>query len=125
MLLINKGELNKIVVTLSEKTTINPPYYLFRFVNDVDNTEVSIVLIDTSIYIDRYNEFEFTEGTDITLDNLGFYHYYIYEQDNDTNIDYKLAGALVESGKLKLVNPNEESTTLSIEVEQTYKSFNE
>ena len=123
MILIRKGETNKIVVTLSELTTIAPPYYLFRVVDDIDKTEYAFVLEDISIYGQRYNEFELIEGETVEFENLGFYHYYIYEQDNNTNLDYTLAGGLVELGKLKVVGATT-NPTQSFNATDEYKSFN-
>jgi hypothetical protein len=121
-MLINKGILNKLVFTLTENVTLSPVYFLFRFVDDLEKKEYTNILVDTSLYIERYNEFEFTEGAnEATTLPKGFYHYYIYEQDNDTNLDYKLSGSLLEVGKIKVVGETE--MYKPYEYKQEYKSY--
>jgi hypothetical protein len=122
MILIRKGESNNICLTLKEKCELDNPIFLFRFVDDVDKTEYACIVEDISIYKDRYNEFIFIEGTTATLVNRGFYHYYIYEQESENNLDYTLAN-LVESGKLMVVGETTVPTTAFESTEQ-FKSFN-
>jgi hypothetical protein len=97
---------NVVVVTLTEKTTINAPIYLFRFVSAETNKEYLCISADLSTYKQRYNKFilETIETTpnpllgqlQLTLD--GQYEYYIYAQHSTTNLDYKLSTELVEQG---------------------------
>jgi hypothetical protein len=49
----------------------------------------------------RYNEFELTEGTTVTLD-AGEYIYKIYAQASPSNVDPTLANELVEEGIVKV-----------------------
>ena len=111
MLLINKGEINNIFVTLAEKTTLSNPTYLFDFVNDITRHKITFIAQDVSQYTYRYNQFVITEtsGTNyltsgvITLSESMFYSYRIFEQVSTTNLDVALTGGLVESGKLKVI----------------------
>lgn len=58
-------------------------------------------MTDISAYIERYNEFEITEGTTVTLD-AGEYLYEIYAQSSPSNLDPALANQLVEQGIVKV-----------------------
>ena len=49
MILINKGASNTVILTLSEKTTITNPYYLFVFTSDEKNTVKKLIPTDISI----------------------------------------------------------------------------
>lgn len=110
MLLINKGEVNNIFVTLSERTSITNPTYLFEFVNDITKHSTIFIAQDISEYTYRYNQFVITEtsGTNyltsgiITLSESMFYTYRIFEQASTTNLNIQLTGALLETGKLKV-----------------------
>jgi len=97
---------NVVVVTLTEKTTINAPVYLFRFISNEEKKEFVCISADLSNYKQRYNKFilETIETTPnpllgqlkLTLD--GQFDYYIYAQHSTTNLDYELATELVEEG---------------------------
>lgn len=80
MIYLEKGQLNKIVLTLTESATISNPFFLFKFQweMDLDVDPVYWVGTDTSIYTARYNLFELTEGTDATF-RIGQYVYEVYE----------------------------------------------
>lgn len=92
MLTIAKGESKYWVMTLTEKSTITNPYYLFEAFNKQTNVSTFTVLdTDLSDHPERYNKFSITEtetplGTRgrITL-SVGEYIYKVYEQDNNTN----------------------------------------
>jgi hypothetical protein len=58
-------------------------------------------LTDISAYVDRYNKFEVTEGTTVTLD-AGEYLYKIYAQSSPTNLNPDLANEVVEEGIVKV-----------------------
>lgn len=111
MLLINKGAVNEIILTLLEKTTLASPIYLFEFINDITRSGKTFIAQDTSAYTDRYNSFSITETTGtnnlltgvITLSETGFYSYRIFEQASASNLLIANTGAMVESGKLKVV----------------------
>lgn len=123
MILVNKGESNIIDLTLSERVTLPIPIFLFRFINDITNAEFSCIMDNISIFKDRYDRFEFIEGTTLTLNPTGFYHYYVYEQVSEVNLDYTLAGNLLEVGKLKVVSSSETQPITEFTSPNTYKAF--
>jgi len=109
MILINRSETNEVFLTLTEKTTITSPTYLFEFVNDVTRESIIFIAQDTSSYTDRYNKFIITETAtenlligNISLTETGFYSYRIFQQSSTTNLLIANTGAMVESGKLKV-----------------------
>lgn len=122
MIKITKGQVNEVVVTVTEKTTLETPYYLFEFLCDDNQRKFYCIAADSSPNIVRYNLFEITEtATDpdftdgeITLDIPGFYHYTIYEQVSSTNLNPANATGIVEIGKLLVIG-----TTPEVEEYQT------
>lgn len=101
MLQINKAQSKSWYLTLTEKTTIANPTYLFSLTHRLSNVQYNFILTDTSAYIERYNEFAITEGTTVTLD-AGEYQYEIYAQTSPSNLDPALANELVEQGIVKV-----------------------
>lgn len=133
MIWLTQGQANTVVATLTEKCTLESPVFLFRFVNDETKIEYSCIVADISEFPTRYNKFSITEKTDptiterrngnIELPKAGFYHYYIYEQESDSNLDYTLATTEVEVGKLKV--PGDSRTVESYTpANNTNKSYN-
>lgn len=102
MLVLEKLTSKSWYLTLSEKVTISNPYFLFVFTNRTTSVETTIILTDVSTHIERYNQFDVTEGTTFTLD-AGEYEYQVYAQTSSTNTDPSLANEIVESGVLKVV----------------------
>lgn len=86
---------NVVVLTLTEKITINNPYYLFEFINNQTQQKYYCISADLSLYPDRYNKFNLivVTGTPDSIDGeinipLGDeYTYNVYEQSNNTNLD--------------------------------------
>lgn len=120
MVVINKGQANTVILTLTEKVTEAIPYFLFRFVCDLTKVEYTFLMTDTSIYTERYNKFVLTEGTTVDLIDTGFYHYYVYEQDNNTNTNYTLAGNLLEVGKVWVSDGTQSIETVSNDYTETF-----
>ena len=116
MLQINKAETKDWILTLTEKVTISPAYFLFSFTHRLTNTITNKILTDSSSYTERYNKFSVTEGTTFTLD-AGEYLYKVYAQTSPSNTDRALANELVEEGRLKVnivySNPEEYTPTLT------------
>lgn len=86
-------------MTLTEKSTLTNPYFLFNFVSDVTGESVNFITSDLSNYTDRYNKFLITEtsgaaiytsGT-IELSPTGTWTYKVYEQTSSTNLNPLLA----------------------------------
>lgn len=111
MILIHKDTDNTIAVTLREKATISNPTYLFEFTNDLTRSSKYFIGVDATTYPNRVNMFTITEtnwsGDEasgiVELLPVGFWSYRVFEQASTTNLDVRLTGALVESGKVKVV----------------------
>lgn len=61
---------------------------------------IAVILADVATAAEqrRYNKFEFTEGTDATLEWKGQWVYKVYAQSDPSNTDPDLADELVEQG---------------------------
>ena len=110
MLQINKGETKNWYLTLSEKTTISNPTYLFSITQRQTNTTTNFIAPDTSAFKERYNKFQVTEGTTFTVD-AGEFLYKVYAQSSTTNLNPELAAELVEEGLLKVNQSTSAPTT--------------
>lgn len=110
MQIINKGENNFLIFTLSEKVTLTNPYYLFSFKHQVLMSSVNFIASDVSGFPTRYNKFLITETTGtvnltsgvVSLPETGFYEYAIYEQTSSSNLDVSNAIGLLEIGMVKV-----------------------
>jgi len=107
MFIITRGSVNKIILTLTEKSTLSTPTYLFEFTHDITRQSVIFISHDTSLYKSRYNSFLITETSGvndflngvITLPSTDFYSYRVFEQSSTTNLLISNTGAMVENGK--------------------------
>jgi hypothetical protein len=122
MLELHSGQTGeKIIVTLTELTTITYPYYLFVFTHTETKNVVKFVAgADESPYPYRYNQF--TVDTSLFAPD-GYWLYEVHEQESATNTDPATSGAIVEYGKMILYKASE------FEYEQynepvTYKAYN-
>ena len=110
MQIINKGQNNFLIFTLSEKVTLTNPYYLFSFKHQVLMSSVNFIASDVSGFPTRYNKFLITETTGtvnltsgvVSLPETGFYEYAIYEQTSSSNLDVSNATGLLEIGMVKV-----------------------
>lgn len=126
---IKKGTVNTCIFTLSERTTLDPVYYLFELTNSQDNTLKCFLATDIGVNPLRNNEFQIEETEDedlsngkISLELLGSYTYKIYEQSGSTNLDPDLSGAVVETGRVDLFE--DVITDASFSSTSTIKVFN-
>lgn len=101
MLQVNKDETKNWYLTLTEKTTITNPTYLFSVTQRQSNTVTNFIMTDVSSFKERYNEFVFVEGVTAEL-YTGEYMYKVYAQTSPSNLDPSLANELVEEGILKV-----------------------
>ena len=102
MIYIEKGSLNKIVLTLTESATISNPVYLFKFMWETDLNNVDPLYwigTDTSSYTYRYNYFELTEGIDVTF-RIGQYIYEVYEAPFGSNPSDETGLDKIEEGRM-------------------------
>jgi hypothetical protein len=120
---LTKGQTNSnIALTLTEKVTLSPVYFLFEFKNDTSNTKYYVISSDTSTETERYNLFSITEGVDdqlngsVILGDSGFYTYTVYEQSSSSNLDPSGLD-IVETGKMKLLGTAQSFTEHSITTE--------
>lgn len=101
MLQIIKGETKNWYLTLTEKVTVSPVYFLFSFTHRLTYTKTNVLLTDISSYPERYNQFTVIEGTTFDIYS-GEYDYKVYAQTSPSNTDPDLANELVEEGLLKV-----------------------
>jgi hypothetical protein len=115
MINLTTGTTVNIRVTLTERTTITSPSYLFRFVQRTTNQEIRFVKTssdDLSAYPARYNEFAI-DVDQLFCGMIGEYQYYIYEQASASNVELELTGALIEQGLARLNEPADEQFTFT------------
>lgn len=123
---LKKAAVNQnLTFTLTEKTTISNPTYLFEFESD-QTFDKYYVIATVQSSTKRANIFTIEEGVNdptngqLILGNVGFYSYTVYAQNSTTNLDPALADEEVESGKMKLVD-DENSQYIEHEPNVTYK----
>lgn len=100
MLLITQGETKFWYLTLSEKVTINNPYFLFSVTHRQTMRVYNFILNDVSTFPERYNKFSIDESDYNFYE--GEYMYEVYAQTSSTNLNPSLANELVEEGILKV-----------------------
>ena len=120
MLKIQKNQENNLVVTVTEKTTISPAYYLLALYSN-DNMSTTIVRLtgNTSSNTERYDKFVLTETTlaqqdlemaKINLEAGSTYDYTFYQTPSISGTSILGAG-IVERGLLKVEGQSTGSTT--------------
>lgn len=123
MIYIQQAITGSSVFTLTEKTTLSSPYFLFEFISDDSRISKIFTAPDISSNTARYNEFDIilTGGTENLLDGLiklninGFYKYNCYEMSGSTNLDISgTTGVILEKGKV-LISGTTEPVKISYE----------
>ena len=112
MIKIRKNTTNEnITLTLTEKSDISSPVYLFQFTHDLTFEVKNFTCADESVQTARYNLFTIVESTtenlsagQVTL-KKGFHSYKIYEAEVDSpqELDpdnYSPSLNIVEEGKV-------------------------
>lgn len=126
MLVLNQNSTNEtVIVTLTELTTLPAPKYLFVFKQQTTKQVVTIIFAagaDESDYPERYNQFSINTAALFAGQQLGEYHYTVYEQESDTNTDPAGLNA-VEYGKMYLRGMQQATYTQQSTV-TTYKVYN-
>lgn len=120
MLKITKNSVNQIYVTVTEKTTLDPAYYLMSlYSNDNRDTKVLRFSGDSSTNTQRWNIFTLEETTlineDLELAKINLlagatYDYTIYQTSSLSGTSIQGAG-IVERGLLKVSDPSTSSST--------------
>lgn len=111
MLIVNKGANNTLIVTLTEKSDVTYPYYLFQFTSDVTQSSKYFICQDLSTQQQRYNEFLVTESatevlTSGTVELLptGQYTYRVFGQYSSTNLSPANSDSTeLECGRAKVI----------------------
>lgn len=132
MQIINKGQNNFLVFTLSEKVTLSNPYYLFSFKHQVLMSSVNFIASDVSSFPTRFNKFLITETTGtvnltsgiVSLPETGFYEYAIYEQTSSSNLEIAQTTSLLEIGMVKVEGTKPVYNEYDAEP-KTYKTYGE
>ena len=110
MINLNKNSNNLVVLTLTEKSSLLNPYYLFSFTSTTNyNNVINFTATDNSTYKSRYNRFNIIEsgttytnltGGTINLNPNGMWDYTIYEQVSPINLAISGTTGIVEVGKV-------------------------
>ena len=105
MITLNKDIANNIVFTLTEKSVLVTPNYLFSMTNDSSGEQKVFSMDDVSSYPRRYNLFTLTENS---VENLsagtvslkyGWGKYEVYESTGSTLNISDTTGRIIEEGK--------------------------
>tara|TARA_R110000868_G_scaffold140916_5_gene356941 strand:+ start:1175 stop:1582 length:408 start_codon:yes stop_codon:yes gene_type:complete len=133
MQLITRGTNSTIIFTLKEKQTLTNPYFLFELRFRGDGTTVkTFVASDSSTYTDRYNQFLVTEVNDgseiltsgtVNLQNVGEWHYRIFEQTSSSNLDVVNATSEIENGIIKVLTGTS-STSYTHQISDNSYTYN-
>lgn len=127
MLQFNQADTSAVLIlTLTEKVTINDPYFLFVFTHVLTKQKVKFLKFtddDESDFKDRYNQFTINPAVVFLAKPIGQWHYKIYEQASSTNTDEDLTGDILEYGKLIIDRATAFFFTMYNEA-QSYKTYN-
>lgn len=120
MIYLKKDTVNRVVLTLTESSTLNSPFYLFEFTKEFQSYPDSDVIYfttdDLSTVSSRYNLFEIelsstgstTGGTSVSLNlESGQYKYQVYEASASTLSISATTGSVVERGRMIVELSNE------------------
>ena len=124
MIHLIKGQVNKIILTLSEKATLTSPNYLFYFKSRNTNETVAFVILnnaDLSAYKERFNAFNITVNSYFANKLPGEWTYNIYEQTSTSNLIPSQATSMLESGQATLNDTSQFSFTTYSNQTNTYK----
>lgn len=91
-----------LILTLTELVSLDTPVFLFVFTHVLTKDVVAFISVDTSLFPSRYNEFTINPSVLFAGKQPGEWHYKIYEQVSNSNLDPALSGAVLEYGKMIL-----------------------
>ena len=122
MLLIKTGQTNTMVVTVSQNSTISNPQWLFSFTHIFSKDNVTFIPTDISTHKNRYDEFEFVEGSgggQVNFPFIGLYLYGIYQNSPAQygNLNPSLSSGIIESGQALILYPTGNT------IDNSYTSF--
>ena len=132
MISIIRAVSNNVCLTLTEKTTVAVPIYLFSFTHPQSGTNKTFISADISIYKDRYNEFLITEKQvnpnnllgEVFLKFEGYWNYEVYAQTSNSNLIVANATELVEKGKVYVVPAVVTDNAPTTSIYDTITTFN-
>jgi len=105
MITLNKNSSNSLIFTLTEKSRLPVPFYLFSFVDDTSKEQVLFNSTDLSGYPRRFNQFDIIESGSTNPSqgiielNYGFGTYEVYEATGATLNITGTTGRVLEEGK--------------------------
>ena len=128
-MVLTKGVNNtNIPLTLFEKTTFSPVYYLFEFEHNYTKVKYYQVFTDISVAgpaRERANLFNIelvpsaAGANQIVLGNIGLYNLLVYEQSSPSNLDPTLAGDIIDRVPVRVIG-DEDSIYIAHETVVTY-----
>lgn len=124
MLHLTKGNIDTIVVTLTEKCTLPAPNYLWVCTSRSTKEVVKFILLGSNDLTNasyRYNKFLFTTNSAFSTATNGEWSYIVYEQTSSNNLDPTLATGIVEKGQLTVNDSSQFAFKTYTNVNNTYK----
>lgn len=92
-MILQKNQINDVVVTVTEQVTLSSPFFLFEFASDSTNLKFYCIAANTSTFTGRFDSFNITDTSspnpltgEVSLPE-GEYKYTIYQQASSTNLD--------------------------------------
>jgi hypothetical protein len=121
MIYLERNIINRVVLTLSETSTLVSPFYLFEFIPEFSQSNsIFFTTSDLSPSTFRYNLFDIklsstgstSGGTNVALNLVpGQYQYKVYESTGQTLSISATTGNVVESGRMVVDIPVQSSYT--------------
>lgn len=115
-----------LILTLTELVSIDPVNYLFVFTHVLTKDTVAFVELgadEESLFTSRYNQFTIDPSVLFAGKDPGEWHYKVYQQTSDVNIDPEQSGALIEEGKMILDRAVDYAPNMYDEV-TSFKAYN-
>lgn len=104
LILTKESTGEEVILTLTEKSTITAPHYLFVAEHITTKETVRFVLpVDGSTHPERYNSFQFSIIDYFSTATLGQWLYRVYEQASAINTDETGLNE-VENGRMNLIS---------------------
>lgn len=108
MIYLHKDETNTVILELTSVSSLMSPFYLFEFINDMNDDITYFTAEDLSTYKCRYNRFNVIETIPVNVDPIngtinllsGSYRYNIYEATLPTIDPNDTTGKIISTGKV-------------------------
>lgn len=115
-----------LILTLTELVSLPNPYFLFVFTHVITKDAVAFLKSgddDESDYPDRFNQYTVNPADLFGDAPVGEWHYKIYEQEDNANLDPSLSGAVLEYGKM-ILDRDEEFAFAQYDSPTAFKTYN-